>query len=96
MRALIGLGLAGTTSSIAVLTRSAAPAGGEGRAFGALAAAQNFGWGIGPVLGASLAAIAGIPALYLGAALIVLALVPIAISRSWLARPVEPQGAIRG
>ena len=96
MRALIGLGLAGTTSSIAVLTRSAAPAGGEGRAFGALAAAQNFGWGIGPVLGASLAAIAGIPALYLGAALIVLALVPIAISRSWLARPIEPQGAIRG
>src|SRR5678815_627002 len=51
LRVLVGVGLAGTTSSIAVLTRSAAPAGGEGRAFGALAAAQNFGWGIGPLAG---------------------------------------------
>jgi len=90
MRALIGLGLAGTTSSIAVLTRSAAPAGGEGRAFGALAAAQNLGWGIGPVLGASLAAVAGIPALYLASALLLVALVPVALTRSWLATPIEP------
>ena len=90
MRALIGLGLAGTTASIAVLTRAGAPVGGEGRAFGALAAAQNLGWGLGPVLGASLAAIAGIPALYLAAAVIVLILVPIALSRSLFITTYEP------
>ena len=95
MRAVVGVGLAGTTSSIAVLTRAGAPVGGEGRAFGALAAAQNLGWGLGPVLGATLAAVAGIPALYLGAALLIIALVPLALSRSWFTPAVEPVDLIR-
>jgi len=96
MRAVIGLGLAGTTSSIAVLTRAAAPEGGEGRAFGTLAAAQNFGWGVGPILGASLAAVAGIPALYLAASLVLLLLVPFTLSRGSLIRVVEPADPVRG
>jgi MFS transporter, DHA1 family, multidrug resistance protein len=90
MRLVTGVGIAGVTSSIAVLTRAGAPVGGEGRAFGALAAAQNLGWGIGPILGAAFAAVAGIPALLLGGALITLALVPAALgARSWFAPSVE-------
>ncbi|HEU5287546.1 MAG TPA: MFS transporter, partial [Candidatus Limnocylindria bacterium] len=87
LRLVLGAGAAGTTSAIAVLTRAGAPVGGEGRAFGALAAAQNLGWGIGPIVGASFAAIVGIPALYLAAAVITLALVPAALTRSWFATP---------
>lgn len=86
LRLLIGVGLAGTTSAIAVLTRAGAPAGGEGRAFGTLAAAQNLGWGVGPIVGSAFAAVAGIPALYLVAAVVILTLlVPAATSRTWFA-----------
>lgn len=91
-RLVIGVGLAGTTSSIAVLTRAGSPVGGEGRAFGTLAAAQNMGWGFGPLIGSAFAAFAGIPALYLAGALgLLLLLIPVAFSRSWfLAAPAEP------
>lgn len=92
LRLVLGAGAAGTTSAIAVLTRAGAPVGGEGRAFGALAAAQNLGWGIGPIVGASFAAIVGIPALYLAAAVITLALVPAALTRSWFAPPDGARG----
>lgn len=82
----IGVGLAGTTSAISVLTRAGAPVGGEGRAFGTLAAAQNLGWGFGPIIGSALAAVAGIPALYLAGAVAMLALlVPVSLSRTWFA-----------
>jgi DHA1 family multidrug resistance protein-like MFS transporter len=97
LRVLVGVGLAGTTSSIAVLTRSAAPAGGEGRAFGALAAAQNFGWGIGPLAGSAFAAAAGIPALYIVAGVALLALAPVALTHSWFTgRAAEPLDVIGG
>ena len=82
LRLMMGIGVAGTTSSIAVLTRTGAPVGGEGRAFGALAAAQNFGWGVGPLAGSALAAVAGIPELYMAAAVVTFGLVPLALRRS--------------
>ena len=66
----VGVGLAGTTAALSVLTRMGAPEGGEGRAFGALAAVQNGGWGLGPIAGAALAAVAGIPALYVTSAVL--------------------------
>jgi DHA1 family multidrug resistance protein-like MFS transporter len=85
-RMVAGVGVAGTTSAIAVLTRAGAPVGAEGRAFGALAAAQNLGWGVGPIVGSAFAAVAGIPAHYHVAALIALALlVPALSTRMWLA-----------
>lgn len=71
-RVLTGIALGGTITSIAVLTRMAAPLGGEGRAFGALATVQNLGWGTGPILGSAFAAVAGIPALYLASAGLIL------------------------
>lgn len=73
-RGLTGVALGGTITSIAVLTRMAAPIGGEGRAFGALATVQNLGWGTGPILGSVFAAAAGIPALYLASAGLILIL----------------------
>jgi MFS family permease len=71
----VGIGVAGVTSAISVLTRMGARDGSEGRAFGALASAQNLGWGIGPILGAALAAAAGIPSLYVVSAAALLSLV---------------------
>ncbi len=88
-RFVIGIGLAGSAVSLAVLTRGAVETGAEGRAFGALASAQNIGWGVGPILGSAIAATAGIPVLFLASALAVLLLVPLALSRSWLARPAD-------
>ncbi len=89
-RLAIGVGLAGTTSSIAVLTRAGAPVGGEGRAFGALAAAQNLGWGVGPLVGSAFAAVAGIPALFLvGAVGMLVVLIPVAFSRTWFIAEVR-------
>src|SRR5581483_966246 len=85
-RLLSGVGMAGITSATAVLTRAGAPVGGEGRAFGALASAQNLGWGVGPILGSAFAAVAGIPALYLaGAAVTLVLLYPATMPRMWLA-----------
>ncbi|HEX4743411.1 MAG TPA: MFS transporter [Candidatus Limnocylindria bacterium] len=71
-RVATGVALAGVITSMAVLTRSAAPAGAEGRAFGALATVQNLGWGTGPIVGSAFAAVAGIPALYLWTALLMI------------------------
>ena len=82
IRLVNGLAIAGVTSGIAVLTRAGAPRGGEGRAFGALAGAQNFGWGVGPIVGSAFAAVAGIPALFLAGAAVALFLVPVAMSRA--------------
>lgn len=83
-RLAIGVASAATSSAIAVLTRRGAPLGGEGRAFGALAAAQNLGWGIGPLAGSAVAALATIPVLYLSSGLLVLALaVPTLVATTW-------------
>ena len=88
LRLGVGLGLAGATSAISVLTRMGAPVGAEGRAFGTLAAVQNMGWGIGPLLGSAIAAIAGVPALYVaGSVTLVGLLVAAAVSREWFASP---------
>ncbi|MDE3111353.1 MAG: MFS transporter [Chloroflexota bacterium] len=90
-RLFIGVGLAGMTSAIAVLTRAGAPDGAEGRAFGALAAAQNLGWGFGPIIGSAVAAVIGIPGLYLaGAVGTLIVVVPAALSKSWF---VPAEGA---
>ena len=90
LRTLTGVGIAAVTSAVAVLTRAGAPRGGEGRAFGALAAAQNLGWGVGPLVGSAFAAAAGIPALYLVGAVVAIALVPLSLSR--LLFPVAQHG----
>ncbi len=87
-RFVLGFGLAGAIAASAVLTRAGAPAGAEGRAFGTLAAAQNLGWGTGPLAGSALAAAAGIPTLFLACALVTLLLVPVSMSRGWFA-PIE-------
>ena len=92
-RFVIGIGLAGTVVSVAVLTRAGVEDGAEGRAFGALAAAQNLGWGVGPLAGAAVAAVFGIPALFLGAAVITLLLVPVVLSRAYFAAPA-PERAV--
>jgi MFS family permease len=69
LRGASGVCLAGITCSVAVLTRASAPHGSEGRAFAALGAAQQIGWGAGPLLSGGIAAAAGIPALYVVAAI---------------------------
>lgn len=80
LRGVTGLSLAGLTASLGVLTKTAAPVGREGAAFGTTAAAQAFGWGLGPILGSAVAAVAGIPALYVLCGVAVAAV-------SYLARP---------
>ncbi len=83
-RLTVGVGLAGATCAIAVLTRAGAPIGAEGRAFGTFAAAQNLGWGFGPIVGSAVAAVIGMPGLYLAGAAVVAALaVSSAVSRTW-------------
>ncbi len=93
LRVALGAAVAGMTSAIVVLARAGAPSGGEGRAFGALASAQNLGWGIGPIIGSGFAALVGIPALYIAAALATLALVPVALTRSWFPSAKGPPEA---
>ncbi len=98
LRLLVGVGLAGTTAAITVLTRAGAPVGGEGRAFGTLAAAQNMGWGFGPIVGSALAAVIGIPGVYLaGAAGMLMLVLAAARSRTWfvLAEAVPEPVALR-
>jgi len=91
-RVPVGVGLAGATSAIAVLTRRGVAAGAEGRAFGSLAAAQNLGWGMGPLLGSLLAAAAGIPALYVAGAIALLVLSAVAAaSPTWFAGVEAPE-----
>jgi MFS transporter, DHA1 family, multidrug resistance protein len=93
-----GVGVAGAISAISVLTRMGTNTGAEGRAFGALASAQNLGWGIGPVLGSVVAAAVGIPALYVASALALIVLLAVIASRpQWFARrpvPATPAVAI--
>jgi DHA1 family multidrug resistance protein-like MFS transporter len=90
-RLIGGFGIAGATSAIAVLTRMGARPGAEGRAFGALASAQNLGWGIGPILGSAVAAVVGIPTLYVASAAALLALlVVVANNAAWFARRSIP------
>jgi MFS family permease len=67
LRIVTGISLAGVTSSLSVLTRAAAPDGSEGRVFAAFSAAQNLGWGVGPLLAAAIAGPFGIPPLYFAA-----------------------------
>jgi DHA1 family multidrug resistance protein-like MFS transporter len=94
LRLGVGLGLAGATSAISVLTRMGAPLGYEGRAFGTLAAVQNMGWGVGPLVGSLIAAFAGVPALYLaGSVALVVLLIATALSREWFAAPALEQEA---
>ncbi|GAC1698832.1 MAG: MFS transporter [Candidatus Limnocylindrales bacterium] len=64
LRVLLGVALAAVGAATGVLTRSAARAGSEGRAFGATTSAQMLGWGVGPLIGSAIAAALGIPALF--------------------------------
>lgn len=90
-RLLVGVGLAGATSAIAVLTRMGAPGGSEGRAFGALASMQNLGWGVGPIVGSAVAASVGFPALYVTSAVaLVVLLMAIAKRPEWFVRRSIP------
>ena len=94
LRLAVGVGLAGATSAIGVLTRMGAPVGGEGRAFGTLATVQNLGWGVGPVIASAFAAAVGLPALYVAGAVLILALCAVpALSRDLFAVPGPEQEA---
>lgn len=75
LRVLLGIALAAIGASTGVLTRTAARPGSEGRAFGAATSAQMLGWGIGPLIGSTIAATFGLPALFAigGAACVALA-----------------------
>ena len=64
LRVLLGVGLAAVGAATGVLTRTAARAGGEGRAFGATTGAQMLGWGLGPLVGSAVAAGFGLPTLF--------------------------------
>src|SRR5438105_4150667 len=75
LRGVLGVWLAGVTATLSVLTRSLAPAGREGAAYGAASSAQGLGWGLGPILGSAVVALGGIPALYLIAAVLMFMLV---------------------
>ena len=88
LRAVMGVWLAGVTATLAVMTRQGAPAGQEGAAFGSASSAQGLGWGLGPILGAGVVALGGIPALYLVSALMTLALVPLVRTRRVEVPPV--------
>jgi MFS family permease len=59
------------------VTKLSAPIGREGVAYGAAGSAQGLGWGLGPILGAGLVALGGIPALYLACAGLMLLLLPV-------------------
>jgi DHA1 family multidrug resistance protein-like MFS transporter len=77
LRAVLGVWLAGVTATLAVVTKLSAPIGREGVAYGAAGSAQGLGWGLGPILGAGLVALGGIPALYLACAGLMLLLLPV-------------------
>jgi DHA1 family multidrug resistance protein-like MFS transporter len=77
LRAVLGVWLAGTTATLAVLTKLSAPVGHEGSAYGAAGSAQGLGWGLGPILGSGLVALGGIPALYLACAGLMLVLLSV-------------------
>jgi MFS transporter, DHA1 family, multidrug resistance protein len=75
LRGVLGIWLAGITATLSVMTKLSAPPGREGAAFGSASSAQGLGWGLGPILGAGIVAIGGIPALYLFVAFMMLSLV---------------------
>ena len=78
LRAVLGIWLAGVTATLAVMTRLGSPRGREGAAYGASSSAQGLGWGLGPIIGAGVVAVGGIPALYLlGAVLMLLLVLPL-------------------
>jgi MFS family permease len=90
LRLVAGLGVAGSTASMAVLTRRAAPPGLEGRAYGSLASVHSLGWTAGPLAGSVVAAALGLPALFLISGVLALALiVPIARAGAWMDKPKE-------
>ena len=74
LRAVLGVWLAGVTATLSVMTKLGAPLGQEGAAYGTSGSAQGLGWGLGPILGSGIVALGGIPALYLFAAALMLAL----------------------
>lgn len=79
-RAGLGLFVAVNIASLSVLTKEATPPGREGLAYGTSALAQGLGWGFGPILGAGLAAVAGIPLVFAAAAMVLLAVFPAALA----------------
>ncbi len=84
MPVLVGVGAAALTAATVVLTHHAAAPGSEGRAFGASLGAQTLGWGIGPLAGAAVVAVAGLPAVFLVSAVASAALlVPLAVAPAW-------------
>jgi hypothetical protein len=88
LRAVLGLWLAGVTATLSVITKLSAPAGNEGVAYGTAGSAQGLGWGLGPILGAGVVALGGIPALYLMAAVMMCGLAAFAAVRV-STRPAE-------
>jgi MFS family permease len=95
LRMLTGVGLAGITASTAVLTRAAAPDGAEGRVFAAYGAAQNLGWGAGPLIAGVIAAPLGISLLYVAAAGVSAILALVIWTRSAWFAPRQKWFAIR-
>ena len=87
LRGVLGVSLAGVTATLSVLTRSLAPTGREGAAYGAASSAQGLGWGLGPILGSAVVALGGMPALYLIAAVLMFLLVFVQSS------PPEPRAS---
>jgi MFS family permease len=78
LRGVLGVCVAGVTATLSVLTKRLAPLGREGAAYGAAGSAQGLGWGVGPILGSAVVAIAGIPLLYLVCAAVMAALAGLA------------------
>ncbi len=74
LEAAVGFGTAGQAAGVAVLTRSLAPAGREGSAFGLAATAQAIGYGLGPVVGSSIAAAWGLRIVFPACAAVLLLL----------------------
>ena len=72
VRAGSGVFMAGAITAASVLIKTYAPHGQEGAAYGAASAAQSLGWGLGPLLGAALAAVTGIPSLFVATAVVAL------------------------
>lgn len=74
LRVVLGVGMAGVTTTLGVFTKVLAPRDREGVAYGAMSTAQALGWGLGPMLGSALAAVVGVPAIFVVSAVIVAAL----------------------
>ena len=84
LRLVIGVAAAAVTAAAVVFTRRAAHEGAEGRAFGASLGAQMLGWGSGPLLGAAIVAISGVPALFVVAGVVTVAIGPATLlARGW-------------